>query len=135
MSRSKSALLGTTPKKNSALINEFGIDARASDLFKLFSPTVLKDSTCPYCNVNLWQNPRSKTSCSPPRPYCPSCGHEHTVGTYRRCGCRNGQDRVAQAEADIAERKRRLIRERYPAGQLWEDPDPGHLVRQLTLCM
>jgi len=67
--------------KTSDLVAEFGIEARPSDLFKLFSPRVVATALCPYCEINLWQKLPSKTSRHASAPYCPRCGHEDTHGT------------------------------------------------------
>ncbi len=119
--------------KTRDIIAEFAIDARPSELVKLFPPRVRDDIQCPHCAINLWQALRSKSSGTAPLPYCPACKHEHTEGTYRRCGCDGCRRNVAQVEAAIVAKKRALVAQVYPPVAEWEDPDVAHLVRQLTL--
>lgn len=119
--------------KSSDLVAEFGIDARASELIKLFPPRVRNDIQCPHCAVSLWQPLRSKSAGTAPLPYCPACKHEHTEGTYRRCNCGGCRRRVAEVEAALAATKRGLIEQCYPPVDEWDDPNVDHLVGQLTL--
>lgn len=114
------------------LVVEFGIDARASDLFKLFPPRVV-DIQCPHCETELWQKLRSKSATSAPLPYCPACGHEHTEGTYRRCHCEGCRKHLAGIDAAIEEKKRHLVQQGYPTVIIWENPNVDHLLGQLTL--
>lgn len=118
--------------KTADLVVEFGIDARPSDLFKLFPPRVV-DIQCPYCATNLWQKLRSKSATSAPLPYCPACGHEHTEGTYRRCHCVGCRKRIAEIDTAIETKKRHLVLQGYPSADTWENPNVHHLAGQLTL--
>src|SRR5690554_1797898 len=85
-------------EKVKSLIEEYEINARPSQLVKLFPPIVTKD-VCPYCNVNLvirhssrdyhWSN-RSAT--------CPSCGHEEN-GLCWCTNCKEKEQLRAQIES------------------------------------
>lgn len=119
--------------KTSDLVAEFGIDARPSELVKLFPPRVRDDIQCPHCAVRLWQALSSKSARTAPPPYCPACEHEHTEGTFRRCRCEGCRRRIAEIEASLAATKRALIEQGYPTVDEWDDPNVDHLVGQLTL--
>lgn len=119
--------------KTSDLVAEFGIEARPSDLFKLFSPRVVATALCPYCEMNLWQKLPSKTSRHASAPYCPRCGHEDTHGTRQQCQCANCRRRVEEHRQAIEDMKRVLVREAYPPAVLWENPNVRNLAEQLTL--
>lgn len=119
--------------KTRELVAEFGIDARPSELAKLFPPRVRNDIRCPHCEVNLWQPLRSKSSSTDTPPYCPACRHEHTEGTYRRCHCEGCRKRIVEVEVSLAAKKRALVEQGYPAAAEWDAPDVNHLVGQLTL--
>lgn len=119
--------------KTSDLVAEFGIDARPSDLFKLFSPRVVAATACPYCEVNLWQKLPSKSSRYASPPYCPRCGHEDTQHTRQQCYCDNCRRRAEEHRAAIEEMKRALVREAYPSVATWESPNARNLAEKLTL--
>ncbi len=119
--------------KTSDLVAEFGIDARPSELFKLFSPRVVATVTCPYCEVSLWQKMPSKTSRYADPAYCPRCGHLDTGSTRQQCQCANCRQRAEQRRLAIDEMKRALVRDGYPTMPVWESPNVQHLAEQLTL--
>ncbi len=119
--------------KTSELVDEFGIDARPSDLFEFFPPQMVTGLQCPYCELDLWQKLHSRSSRWEPQPYCPGCGHEHTEGTYRHCHCSGCRKRVAEVDAEIEAKKRLLVEQWYPPAKQWDNPDIQNLVGQLTL--
>lgn len=114
------------------LVAEFKIDARPSDLFKLFPPRMLQID-CPHCETPLWQKLKSKSTTSAPLPQCPKCGHEHTEGTYRRCNCPGCRGRVAEMEASIEATKRQLVLRCYPPVEVWQERDAFRIASQLRL--
>jgi hypothetical protein len=111
--------------KAADLVVEFGVDARPSELFKLFPPRAV-DILCPHCEAGLWQKLRSKSATSAPLPFCPACSHEHTEGTYRRCDCNGCRRRVAEMDAAIEAKKRDLVLQGYPPAEIWQDPSVDH---------
>lgn len=119
--------------KTGDLVVGFGIDARGSELVKLFPPRVRAEIECPHCAVNLWQPLRSKFAGTAPLPYCPACKHEHIEGTYRHCNCEGCRRRVAEVEAALVAMKLVLVEVGYPTFPEWDDPNLEHLVEQLTL--
>jgi hypothetical protein len=119
--------------RTSDLVTEFGIDARPSDLFKLFSPREVATATCPYCEVNLWQKLPSKSSRYADPPYCPRCRHQDPQGTRHQCQCANCRGRAEERRQAVEDMKRALVREAYPAVELWQNPNVASLAQQLTL--
>ena len=119
--------------KASDLVAQFHIDARASELFKFFSPKVLQDILCPYCGVNLWQIRGSKSSSYEILPHCPLCEHQNTQGTRQVCGCKNCRQKAVEIKHSIEERKRGLVRAYYKSAELWEEPDAYGLLGRLSL--
>lgn len=115
--------------RNSELIREFGIDARPSNLHKLFPEQILPDLECPHCSINLWQRPRSKAGYSEVPPHCPQCNHIE-ASSCSCSGCVEERAARQQREEDI---KRRSVTEAYSLPEPWTEPDIGRLLAQLTM--
>jgi len=79
------------------LIEEFEIDARPSQLVKLF-PAKVSDDLCPYCDINLVIKRSSRDyNWKNETPKCPECGHENS-GFCRCSNCREREQLRAQNE-------------------------------------
>ena len=71
------------------LIEEYGIDAKPSQLVKLFPP-VITEKICPYCNTNLIIKRFSRDNVWDNKfAICPSCGHEESDS----CHCKNCKEK------------------------------------------
>jgi len=83
--------------------------------------------------VNLWQKLPSKSSRYADPPYCPRCRHQDPQGTRHQCQCANCRGRAEERRQAVEDMKRALVREAYPAVELWQNPNVASLAQQLTL--
>ena len=87
------------------LIAEYEIDARPSQLVKLFPPTITED-ICPYCDVNLVIKHSSRDySWNKKSATCPSCGHEE--GGF--CWCANCKEKEQIRAQNERQEKQELL--------------------------
>ncbi|MHC1722173.1 MAG: hypothetical protein AB9836_03085 [Aminipila sp.] len=84
------------------LIEEFALDVKSSELYKLFPAEEFVEYECEYCGRTLVSDRPSKTMAKMARQesslYCPCCGHK----PYRNCDCKNC------VQAAIEQKKERL---------------------------
>ena len=99
-------------EKLAALINEFGIDAKPSNLVFLLPPVLHEDLFCPYCkDTNLVSKTASRAAYSyrSNTPSCPKCKHQNS----ERCWCGNCQEKGDYARREAEQRKRYIIEAEY----------------------
>lgn len=96
-------------EKTRTLIDEFKIDTKTTTLNNLFPPITCETLYCPYCdNVNLVSMYESRNSSTlKSKPFCPDC--RHIPDSY--CRCDNCKQYEHSLKAEIADRKRKLIKE------------------------
>ena len=92
-------------EKVKTLIEEYEIDAKPSQLIKLFPPKV-SDEICPYCDINLVIKRNSRDYYwGDKTPKCPECGHENSGF----CWCSNCREREQLRAQNERQEKQALL--------------------------
>ena len=100
-------------EKNAVLIDEFKIDVKVNQLHLTF-PLLEHNESCPYCQVQMKVQPKSKSAYRKGMPFCEKCGH--CIGSLAcRCeGCQGIEHRKKRnrrlREIAVQERIQNTIR-------------------------
>ncbi|WP_340027975.1 hypothetical protein MHB71_25470 [Paenibacillus sp. FSL H7-0940] len=95
-------------EKTTLLINEYEINARPNELYKLFPPQQEK-TICFYCQVPLITVWQSRSSYLKTASKCPNCGHQDKVD----CNCNNCAKRRSLTKLQQEQEKRDKINQYY----------------------
>jgi|SRR6185437_2430631 len=91
-------------EKISNLLKEYNIDSKKKTVVKYF-PSKKIDRLCQYCNVNLYQEYKTRDSYYTPLPRCNECGHVES----NNCKCSNCKKELELKEqAEEARKKQEL---------------------------
>ena len=106
-------------EKNSILLEEYKINIHPNNLIKLFPPQILDDIFCPYCEIQMFQKRRSKSSIkyAPPVIRCFQCEHkifpgEHSTH-FQLCDCKTCLTTRELERRDVEEKRRNIIRKEF----------------------
>lgn len=96
-------------EKVKVLIEEYALDVKVSDLYKLFPVKVFSECECKYCKGPVVAERRSKEwtkyGYQNEFLYCPTCGHK----PFDRCNCMNCEDEKLKIEQKRRERVNELF--------------------------
>lgn len=91
------------------IISDYDLSVSPSKFSKSLPPVEFKNVICPYCNISMVAQRKSRSSYSKEYThsdlYCPQCLHRHV----NSCGCSNCKEKLRESQA----KKRILIKETY----------------------
>jgi len=97
-------------EKNSALIDEFGLDVKVNQIHSLFPLIKRHDLICSYCQIHLVEKPLSKSASKAEwtndMAFCEECGHRN----YKYCRCDNCEKVRSKQADELINQKREVIR-------------------------